>query len=106
MKLIKKYTKQDNHYPMPDAEIRFVKPWFKLGAYSYNDYTCDGEEIGEAFVPDTTTVLVPVGQTMRLGMVDDIYYTKFIHWLNQMIKDGYIEILNPEIFEWKEAQDE
>lgn len=104
MKLIKRYKKQDNHYPMPDAKIRFIKPWFKLEPYSYTDYGYDGTSF-YSYIPDGSASLTTSGETMTLGMFDDECHLRFIGWLNQMIEDGYIEILNPEIFEWEEAND-
>lgn len=101
MKLIKRYKKQDNHYPMPDAKIRFIKPWFRLGAYSYTDYGCDGTSF-YSDIPDGSASLTASGETMSLSMFDDECHLHFIGWLNQMIEDGYIEILNPEIFEWED----
>ena len=101
MKLIKKYAKRDDCRPVPFVDIKFIKNWFKLEPYYYTDYGYDGTSF-YSYVPDGSTSLTTSGETMSLSMFEDECHLHFIGWLNQMIEDGYIEILNPEIFEWED----
>lgn len=104
MKLIKKYAKRDDYRFVPFVDVKFIKNWFKLEPYSYADYGHDGDSFYSC-VPDGRTSLKTSGETMSLRMFDDEYHLHFIGWLNQMIEDGYIEILNPEIFKWEETNE-
>lgn len=89
MKLIKRYKSQKKW--KPNAEVRFLKDWF------YRD-TYHGIRSFDLGIVNQ----YPKDDCVTFESSCDRDYDSEIGWLNQMIKDGYIEILNSEIFEWED----
>lgn len=92
MKLIKRYKSQKKW--KPNAEVCFLRDWFYRdtyhGIHSVDLGIIDGYQKGYCATFESSC---------------DRNYDFDIKWLNQMIKDGYIELLNPEIFEWETVDD-
>ena len=92
MKLIKRYKTQKKR--KPNAEVRFLRDWF------YRD-TYHGIHSVDLGIVDKYSK----GDWITFESACDSEYNFEIGWLNQMIKDGYIEILNPDIFKWETVDD-
>lgn len=92
MKLIKRYKSKKKW--KPNAEVCFLRDWL------YRD-TYHGIRSFDLGIVDKYSK----GDWATFESSCDRNYDFEINWLNQMIKDGYIEIINSDIFEWETVDD-